>query len=141
MDFLVSGGATAGPNDFQGEEPEVMLCEINLRLGGTTHPFGTALLATDGTYDRHTGNLLADGHVKHYVSTDNLPVLKLRGRSPADVVARIGRWAFDPGRRTGSILHMLSAAVEYGKVGITAIGDSPENAEHIYRATSQVLSA
>jgi hypothetical protein len=64
----------------------VFLSEINLPLGGTTHPFWMARLATGATYDQGTGHLVAGGTVKSYVASDNPQVL-----SPALPVAGRGR--------------------------------------------------
>lgn len=139
MDFLVSSASRADNHDTQDDEPTALLCEINLRLGGTTHPFGTAMLASDAAYDHSTGELIADDRSKHYVSTDNGAFPGLRRLSPADVISRLGRWAFDASSRTGSILHLLSASGQYGKVGITAIGNSSDEAANIYRATCRAL--
>ena len=55
-----------------GGREEVYLSEINLRVGGTTHPFGMASLVTDGRYDADAGHLVADGRTKSYLATDNL---------------------------------------------------------------------
>src|SRR4030095_17215930 len=38
-----------------------LLAEINLRVGGTTHPFGMAWLVTDGRYDPASGPPQAGG--------------------------------------------------------------------------------
>ena len=47
--------------------------EINLRKGGTTHPFLTLQFLTDGRYDAGTGLFLTQaGKEKHLVATDTL---------------------------------------------------------------------
>ena len=47
--------------------------ELNLRKGGTTHPFLTLQFLTDGRYDARSGLFLtADGREKHLVATDHL---------------------------------------------------------------------
>ena len=47
--------------------------EINLRKGGTTHPFLTLQFLTDGRYDAATGLFLTPaGREKHLVATDHL---------------------------------------------------------------------
>ena len=47
--------------------------EINLRKGGTTHPFLTLQFLTDGRYDATTGLFMTpDGREKHLVATDHL---------------------------------------------------------------------
>ena len=47
--------------------------ELNLRKGGTTHPFLTLQFLTDGRYDPATSLFLTPrGHEKHLVATDHL---------------------------------------------------------------------
>jgi hypothetical protein len=119
----------------------VFLSEINLRLGGTTHPFWMARLATQATYDQDTGHLVAGGCVKSYVCSDNLKSERLRGRSPAEVIDAVDAsgLAFDPVSRTGATLHLLGALPQYGKIGVTSIADDPADAEERYRAVEALL--
>ena len=54
--------------------------ELNLRKGGTTHPFLTLQFLTDGRYDPATALFLTPrGHEKHLVATDHLESELLRG--------------------------------------------------------------
>src|SRR5690606_16933176 len=47
--------------------------EINLRKGGTTHPYLMLEFLTDGHYDEATGDFLPlDGQPRHYYASDNL---------------------------------------------------------------------
>ena len=56
--------------------------ELNLRKGGTTHPFLTLQFLTDGRYDPTTALFLTPrGHEKHLVATDHLESELLRGLS------------------------------------------------------------
>ena len=56
-----------------------------------------------------------------------------------DVVVRHGLH-FDQARRTGVVFHMISCLTECGRVGLTAVGDTPEDAWQIYEeAQSEVL--
>lgn len=118
-----------------------LLCEINLRIGGTTHPFGAALLTTGGSYDTGTGTLVADGRSKYYAATDNCSSPCLLGKTPAEVVRTLERrgLGFDPARRTGNVLHLLGAVPRHGKVGFTSIADSAEEAMELHEATRATL--
>jgi len=120
---------------------DIRLSEINLRMGGTTHPFWMARLVTGGAYDPSTGQLLADGRAKSYVAGDNLKSPALVGRKPADVIADVDTrgLAFDPERGTGATLHLLGALPGFGKMGMTCIADSPEDADALYRELNAVL--
>ncbi|HEY2959086.1 MAG TPA: peptide ligase PGM1-related protein [Actinomycetota bacterium] len=121
---------------------ETYVSEINLRIGGTTHPFWMALLATEGRYHPATGQLVAAGQPKAYLATDNLKSERLVGQSPAQVVACIAEagLAYDHRTRTGTTLHLLGALREYGKVGVTCIADSPDGADDLNRALKRVLT-
>jgi hypothetical protein len=116
--------------------------EINLRKGGTTHPFLTLQFLTDGRYDADTGLFMTpSGSEKHLVATDHLesPVLKgLLLDDLFDVIARHGLH-FDQSRQTGVVLHMLSCLTEEGRIGLTAVGDSPSDADHSYRRAERIL--
>ncbi|MFB9722040.1 peptide ligase PGM1-related protein [Planobispora longispora] len=118
-----------------------LLCEINLRIGGTTHPFGAALLTTGAVYDPGTGTLMCGDQSKYYVATDNCAAACLRGRAPGEIVARIraAGLGFDRETRTGNVLHLLGAIPEYGKLGFTSIGNSAEEAAELHRRTLRFL--
>jgi hypothetical protein len=121
----------------------VFLAEINLRVGGTTHPFGMVSLASGGHYDPASGQLRAGGRPKHYVSTDNLKSRRLAGVGPDRVIQLLRHrgLAFDQLPMTGATLHLLGALRGYGKMGVTCVGDSPEEAEERYREIVALLSA
>jgi PGM1 C-terminal domain/Pre ATP-grasp domain/ATP-grasp domain len=126
----------------EGARQRVYLAEINLRVGGTTHPFGMAALATEGSYDAASGHLVAAGGAKSYLATDNLKSARLAGRAPAEVIDEVARrgLAYDHRHRTGATLHLLGALREHGKMGVTCIGDTPEHAELIYREVAGALT-
>jgi hypothetical protein len=116
--------------------------ELNLRKGGTTHPFLTLQFLTDGAYDPTTALFTApSGREKHLVATDHLESEALRGLSVDDLfdVAVRHRLHFDPARQVGAVFHMMSALSELGRTGMTAVGDSPEQAEQLYRRAERVL--
>ena len=48
---------------------------------------------------------------------------------------------FDQSRRTGVVFHMISCLTECGRIGMTAVGDSPEDARRIYEEAQSVLLA
>ncbi len=125
-----------------GGREEVYLSEINLRVGGTTHPFGMASLVTDGRYDADGGHLVAGGRTKSYLATDNLKSAVLVGCEPQEVIDRVDRLglAYDHRRRTGTTLHLLGALREYGKMGVTCIGDTEEEARQRYREVVAALT-
>jgi hypothetical protein len=46
---------------------------------------------------------------------------------------------FDQTRQKGVVFHMMSALSELGRVGITAVGDSPTEAEELQAAVINAL--
>ncbi|MBT3337474.1 MAG: hypothetical protein HN855_00625 [Anaerolineae bacterium] len=116
--------------------------EVNLRKGGTTHPYLTLHFLTGGKFDPKTGVYKTlQGHSKYYVATDALKskaYKKLTPRELFDIVSE-NRLHFDHTRHTGIVLHMISSVSTLGKLGLTAIGDSPEHAQEIYEKFIKVL--
>lgn len=121
--------------DLAAGDAGIYLTEINLRMGGTTHPFWMARLATGGTYDALTGELVADGRPKSYVATDNLKSEHLAGRHPGEILREVedAGLGYDAGSRTGATLHLLGALPGFGKMGVTCIADSLEEADKLYQ--------
>jgi len=121
---------------------DVYLSEINLRMGGTTHPYWMARLATGASYDPARGELVAGGRPKSYLATDNLKSQHLAGLSPADVIARVDRagLALDPASGTGIALHLLGAVPGYGKMGATCMADTAEAADELHAGLLAVMA-
>ena len=116
--------------------------ELNLRKGGTTHPFLTLQFLTDGRYDGEHGVFLTPGgSSKYLVATDHCEDERLKGLTVADLfdIAVNHGLHFDQARRTGVVFHMISCLTECGRVGLTAVGDNPEDAYRIYQDAQSVL--
>ena len=99
--------------------------EINLRKGGTTHPFLTLALLTGGNYDATTGLFWTDaGRPCCYVASDNLCDPAYAGLTPDRVIAAAERAgiAYDAETERGVVFHMLGALPEFGKLGVVCIG-------------------
>src|SRR5262249_49978533 len=62
--------------------------EINLRKGGTTHPFLMLQFLTDGAYDEEQGlYYTSKGHlIRYYFCSDNLKSDRYIGLSPHDLI-------------------------------------------------------
>jgi pheganomycin biosynthesis PGM1-like protein len=117
--------------------------ELNLRKGGTTHPFLTLQFLTGGSYDPVTALFTApSGREKHMIATDHFESPLLRGISHDDLFDIVARHEihFDQARQTGIVFHMMSALSEHGRVGLTAVGDSPKQAEAIYARAERILT-
>ncbi|MDJ0618671.1 MAG: peptide ligase PGM1-related protein [Calothrix sp. MO_192.B10] len=121
---------------------DIQAIEINLRKGGTTHPFMTLKLLTNGRYDLETGLFRSQqGRPKYYIATDNLQKEQYHGLLPNDLMDIIAqhRLHFDTGTETGTVFHLMGCLSQFGKLGLTSIGDSPEQAEAIYNKVVAVL--
>jgi hypothetical protein len=116
--------------------------EINLRKGGTTHPFLTLQFLTDGTYDPETAIFTApNGQQKFFVASDHVESPSYRTLTPDDLFDIVVRHDlhFDQTRQTGVLFHMMSALGELGRTGLTAVGNSHEDAEAMYERAVAVL--
>ena len=116
---------------------QIYAIEINLRKGGTTHPFLTLQFLTDGAYDPDTGVFVTPrGEAKYFVATDHLESPAYRALTHEqlfDIAVRHGLH-FDQSRQRGVVFHMMNALAELGLVGLTAVGNSHEDADALYAA-------
>src|SRR5205807_778133 len=116
--------------------------EINLRKGGTTHPFLTLQFLTDGIYDPETAIFSApNGQQKFFVASDHVESPRYRTLTPDDLFDIVVRHElhFDQTRQTGVVFHMMSALGELGRTGLTAVGDSHQGAKIMYDRAVAVL--
>ena len=121
---------------------DLQAIEVNLRQGGTTHPTMALRAITTGRLDPATGLFHSpNGQELHYVATDNLCDPRLRGLLPVDLIDIVAEadLHYDPARLRGSVFHLLGCLSEFGKLGMTCIGRSGEEAEQVYRATETEL--
>ena len=136
-----SPSTSSSVKDADGEWTPYAI-ELNLRKGGTTHPFLTLQFLTDGRYDATTALFLTPSARR---STSSRPTTSSRESLRAlslddlfDIVARHGLH-FDQARQTGVVFHMISCLTEHGRVGLTAVGDTPAEAEALYQRAERML--
>jgi hypothetical protein len=117
--------------------------ELNLRKGGTTHPFLTLQFLTDGSYDGASGRfLIPGGEQRHLIATDHLESSDMRALAVEDLFDIVARHGLHfESRQTGVVFHMISSLTEHGRIGLTAVGQSPDEARRIYQDAQQVLFA
>jgi len=116
--------------------------EVNLRKGGTTHPFLMLQFLTDGRYVSETGEFLTPaGSPRWYYASDNLESERYRGLTPSDLVdiAVVNGLHFHAATGEGVAFHLIGALSEFGKLGVVCIGQSAQRAEDFYRRTVAVL--
>ena len=76
------------------------------------------------------------------MATDHLEDPSLRGLRVEDLFDLLARSGlhFDQARETGIVFHMMSALTTFGRVGMTAISDTPEAAQELYERPSRLCS-
>ena len=117
--------------------------EVNLRKGGTTHPYAALRNLAPGRYDEAEGRwICADGSTRAYRATDNLVDPSWMGASPQAVIDQVAAAGLqlDPAKGTGVVLHMLSGLAIDGRIGLTAIGVTPEHAAELYDAAGTAIA-
>ncbi len=117
--------------------------EINLRKGGTTHPYLMLQYLTDGEYDAATGiYLTATGQPRYYFFSDNLKSDNYKGLTPHDLIeiAMENEILYNGSTQQGVMFHMIGALSQYGKLGILCIGANPEKTTELYNRSIDVLN-
>ncbi len=135
VDFLLRRN---GP----GSAWDLSAVEINLRMGGTTHPMLALRFLTGGSFDPESGLFRCPaGFAKYYRATDDLSSDDYVGLGPEDLIEilTINRLNYSHRTATGVLFHMIGAISEFGKVGLLAIANSPEEAEEMFARTSRIL--
>ena len=117
--------------------------EVNLRKGGTTHPYMMLQFLTDGEYNAEKGiYYTANGQQRYYFASDNLKSEHYIGTTPHDLIdiAMINDLHYDGTSQEGVMFHLVGALSQYGKLGVICIGSSPERARFFYDETEKVLN-
>lgn len=126
----------------EGKDWKHYAIEVNLRKGGTTHPFLTLKFLTAGAYNADDGLFYApSGRPKYYYATDTLQKDRYKGLRAEDlmeIAVYHGLHFHGPSER-GVVFHLIGALSEFGKLGVVAIGDHPQQARFLYDQTLQVL--
>jgi hypothetical protein len=122
---------------------DVFALEINLRHGGTTHPYAVLRNLVPGRYDVDAGQWLStDGSPRSYRATDNMVDIGWLGLPPGAVIAAVtaAGLQFDHATGTGVVLHMLSCLAIDGRFGLTAIGRTPQHSDELFEATRNAVN-
>ena len=127
--------------DPEAPEWDLQAIEINLRKGGTTHPLMAMKMLTEGHFHPTDGLFYTkQEQIRYYRASDNLQKPHYRGLLPSDLMDIIvtRRLHFNSISGVGAAFHLMGSLSEYGKVGLTCIGTSPDHAREIY---DQVVTA
>jgi hypothetical protein len=125
-----------------GDTWDLQAIEVNLRKGGTTHPMQALRYLSNGHLCQDSGCFLSPtGSELHYKATDNLTDPRLRGLLPMDLIDLVAGAGlhYDALGESGSVFHLLGCLSEHGKLGMTCIGRSAEEAEQVYARTKARL--
>ncbi|MGZ4809124.1 MAG: peptide ligase PGM1-related protein [Thermoanaerobaculia bacterium] len=119
----------------------VAALEINLRMGGTTHPMLALRFLTGGELEPSGRFRGQDGRYKFYRASDNVQSPAYRGLLPEDLIeiVTLHRLDFNQRTSTGVLFHMFGAVSEFGKFGIVAIGNSRDEADDLFNRSLAVL--
>ena len=110
--------------------------EVNLRKGGTTHPFLMLQFLTDGTYDPASGLYhTPTGQPRFYCASDNLENPSYRGLTPDDLIDI----HYHGATQQGVVFHLLGALCEFGKLGVVCVADTVDRAQALYEETITIL--
>jgi hypothetical protein len=116
--------------------------EINLRKGGTTHPYLMLQFLTEGDYDAASGKyFMHDNKQRCYFATDNLQSDCYKGLTPHDLIdiAMCNGLHYNSTTEEGVMFHLITTLSQYGKLGLVAIGSTPERAKTYYEKVVEVL--
>jgi PGM1 C-terminal domain len=116
--------------------------EINLRCGGTTHRLFAPTSLTDGPYEPLSGEFRTGlGDLKHYAATDHLDSDAYQSLTPDDLLDVAGErgLGWDAETETGVVLQLVSALAVAGRIGLTAIGDTLDDARTNHYALKAAL--
>ncbi len=126
----------------QGDQWRASAIEINLRKGGTTHPYQMLRFLTRGVYDLGHGLFRSrSGRLKYYRATDNLVSPRYKGLLPDDLIdiAVYNGLHFNPLEEEGVTFHLIGTLSQFGKVGMTCIANSFERADELYDQACGIL--
>lgn len=128
--------------DHPDEEWRMVAQDINLGVGGATHPLLAVRFLADGSLDPQTGLFVSPtGRPKFYHFTDHLESPRWRGLLPDDLIdiLTLNHLNYSPHGEAGALFYMLGAVSELGRVGMVAIGNTRPEAEAVFRRTVDTL--
>jgi hypothetical protein len=128
----------------EGDSWKHYAIEINLRKGGTTHPYLMLQLLTNGRYNFQNGLYeMPNGQTRHYFATDGLVSENLKKLTPIDLIdiAICHDIHFDSTTQEGVMFHLMGALPQFGKLGILCVGSTLDRAMAFYGKTVEVLEA
>lgn len=124
------------------ERVNLYAIEINIRAGGTTHPYFLTKKITKATYDEDKAILKTkDGREIYYQSNDNVISDKLKSRSSKQFLNYMHerKLIYSDIDKNGVAFHLLDAIYPFGKVGFTAISTSRQGVQDLFKKTMSAI--
>jgi hypothetical protein len=120
--------------EAQGGGWRLLGCELNLRATATKHGFLMATSLLGATPDE-AGRIFVDGAERVYHATDGIIDSRYLGLHPGQLIAAVrdSGLGYDHDRKTGVVLHMMSAVTHFGKFGAVGIGEDQAQAAALIR--------
>lgn len=117
--------------------------ELNLRKGGTTHPYQLVQMLTQAVAQPDASLRTKAGRKLYYYAYDNISSKDYVGIELTTLIdlVRDAGLAFDHTTNIGVTLHLLGALQRYGKFGAVCIARSPQAAEQLFLLLQRVLAA
>ena len=137
IEFIVTGADAGSPAALR-----LLGTEVNLGVGGATHPLLAVRFLSGGELDTASGLFLAPSQrPKFYRATDNLSSPAYRALTPADLIEilTVHKLSYSPRTESGSLFYMLGGVSEVGRVGMVAIGNSRAEAEAVFQRTVETV--
>lgn len=128
--------------DYVVSEEKIYAIEINIRQGGTTHPFQMTSKITNSHLCPET-HVLRDVNQQPYCyrSFDNYTHPGL-SEVTADILLtymRAENLLFSQEKKSGVVFYLLNALDEYNKLGFVCIGHNQAEINELYEATIKAL--
>ena len=127
----------------QGQRWRHYAIEVNIRKGGTTHPYLMLQFLTDGAYDPEAGGYKAPGgRTCCYYASDNIEAAQYRGLSPDDLIdlAALNDLHFHGAVQEGVVFHMIGALSQFGKLGMVCVAATPEKSRRLHEQIIATLN-
>lgn len=128
--------------DKEMNNPVVYPIEINLRKGGTTHPFRIAFYLTGAKYNHKTGMLQYGNTPVYYLAMEFIESPKYVGLDPMELINIVAnsKISFNRNTKKGALVYMPGMIHDYGRFGAICIGQSEENAEMYYKKLLRLVN-
>lgn len=122
--------------------PIVYPIEINLRKGGTTHPFRIASYMTGAKYYAKTGILKTSQSSIFYKAMDFIQSEKYKGIKPNEIIELVSRSriSFSKNLKKGILIYMPGMIEKYGRFGAICIGHSSEESERYFKRLIRLIN-